>query len=118
MAVRLSDEVAVSILVGDEEVTAYFPGYDNPEMGEAIKKLLGGRFAAGKGGRVADRSFEARVQFFNKMCTRLEGVEDGEGQPLAPTVEGWKQKIPPNWKASFATYFEEKSQLSGDDEVN
>ena len=116
MAVRLSEEVKVAILVGDEEVTAVFPGYSNPEMAEAIKKLATGRTQIGRGGQAKDKSYEARVRFFNTMCSRVENVEGEDGQPLTPETPDWRQKIPANWKLSFALFFEEKATLS-DDEV-
>jgi hypothetical protein len=119
MPVRLSDEIRVSILVGDEEVHAYFPGYGNAEMQEAIKKLLSGRFQAGRGGRAPqDKTFEARVRFFNSMCTRVENVEDAAGNPLTADTEGWKAQIPANWKVSFALHFEEKNTLTEEEEGN
>ena len=117
MAVRLSDEVKVSILVGDEEVVAVFPGYNNPEMDDAIKKLALGRTTIGRGGQAKDKSYEARTRFFNATCIRVENVEEG-GVPLTPDVPDWRQKIPPNWKLSFALFFEEKATLSEDEVGN
>jgi len=116
MAVRLSDEVKVGILIGDEEVRAVFPGYANPEMAAAIKKLALGRNTVGRGGQVKDKSYEARVGFFNSTCIRVENVEGDDGQPLTPDTADWRQKIPANWKLSFALFFEEKATLS-DEEV-
>jgi len=119
MAIRLSDEIRVSILVGDEEVHAYFPGYGNAEMQEAIKKLLSGRFVAGRGGRAPqDKTFESRVRFFNSMCTRVENVEDAAGNPMTADTEGWKAQIPANWKVSFSLHFEEKNTLTEEEEGN
>ena len=119
MAVRLSEEVRVSILLGGEEVHAYFPGYGNAEMQEAIKRLLSGRFIAGRGGRTPqDKTFESRVRFFNSMCIRVENVEDAAGVPLTPDIEGWKGQIPANWKVSFSLHFEEKNTLTEEEEGN
>ena len=118
MAVRLSDEVKVAILVGDEEVTAVFPGYSNPEMDAAIKQLATGRTQIARGGQAKDKSYEARVRFFNATALRVEGVEQDDGTPLTPDVENWRQKIPPNWKLSFALFFEEKATLSEDEVKN
>lgn len=119
MPIRLSDEIKVSILIGEEEAHAFFPGYGNAEMQEAIKKLLSGRFVAGRGGRAPqDKTFEARVRFFNSMCTRVENVEDAAGNPLAADTEGWKAQIPANWKVSFSLHFEEKNTLTEEEEGN
>ena len=119
MPVRLTEEVKVSILIGDEEVHAFFPGYGSTELQDAIKKLLSGRVKQGRGARgVQDKSFEARVSFFNTTCIRVENVEDETGQSLSPDVENWRQKIPANWKVSFALHFEEKNPLSEDEEGN
>ena len=114
MPVRLTEEVKVSILIGDEEVHAFFPGYGSTELQDAIKKLLSGRVKQGRGARgVQDKSFEARVSFFNTTCIRVE-----TGQSLSTDVENWRQKIPANWKVSFALHFEEKNTLSEDEEGN
>jgi hypothetical protein len=118
MAVKLSDEVKISILVQDEEVHAVFPGYGDSEMQEAIKKLLSGRFTAGRGGRAQDKSMDARLRFFNTMCLRVENVELPDGTPLGPSVDNWRAQVPVNWKVSFALNFEEQNTLTEDDEKN
>ena len=118
MAVKLSDEIKVSILVQNEEVHAVFPGYGDREMQEAIKKLLSGRFSAGRGGRAQDKSMEARIRFFNTMCLRVENVELPDGTPLDPTIENWRGEIPVNWKVSFSLNFEEQNTLTEEDEGN
>ena len=118
MAVRLSDEIKVAILIGDEEVAAVFPGYDNLEMSEAIKKLATGRTSINRGGQPKDLSFEARIRFFNTMCSRVENVEGPDGNLLTPDIENWRKFVPPNWKVSFALFFEEKATLSSEDVGN
>ena len=117
MVVRLGDEISVAILIGDEEVTAVFPGYDNEEMAEAIKKLATGRLSTNRGGVPKDQSFEARVRFFNTMCQRVENVEGPDG-PLTPETENWRKLVPANWKVSFAIFFEEKATLTNEDVKN
>ena len=116
MPIRLSDEVRVAILIGDEEITAVFPSYSNPEMAAALKSLATGRTMIGRGGQAKDKSYDARVRFFNAMCSRVEGVEMEDGKALSPEVENWRSYIPANWKISFSLYFEEKATLS-DEEV-
>ena len=116
MAVNLSDEVRVTILIGDEEVHAFFPGYSDPDMIEAQKRLLSGRFDASRG-TPRDKSQEARIRFFNVACQRVENVEH-DGKPLTSDTPDWKQKIPSNWKVSFSLFFEEKSTLSDEDVGN
>ena len=116
MPVRLGDDVKVSILVGDEEVHAFFPPYSNPEMAEAIRKLAQGRTVQ-KRGTVQDKSFDARVRFFNTMCLRVENVQTAEGE-LTPDVENWRNMVPANWKVSFSLNFEEKATLTDDDVGN
>ena len=118
MAVRLSDEISVSILIGDEEVTGVFPGYSNPEMNEAIKALATGRMTTGRGGQPRDKTYDARIRFFNSMCLRMVNVEGPDGQALTPDTENWRTLIPVNWKASFAIFFEEKATLTDDDVGN
>jgi hypothetical protein len=118
MAVKLSDEIKVAILIGDEEVTAVFPGYDNTEMNEAIKKLATGRTSINRGGQPKDLSFEARIRFFNTMCIRVENVEGADGSAITAETENWRKLIPSNWKVSFALFFEEKATLSFEDVGN
>lgn len=117
MPVKLSEEIKVSILIGDDEVTAVFPGYGNAEMATAIKTLATGRMSTGRGG-VKDKTYDARIRFFNTMCQRVENVEGEDGKPLSSDTEGWRNLIPVNWKASFAIFFEEKATLTDDDVGN
>lgn len=117
MAVRLGEEIEVNILVGDEEVRAVFPSYTDEGMAEAIKKLSSGRSVVVRG-QAKDRTHEARVKFFNATCLRVENVEASDGTPLTPDMQGWRSQIPPNWKASFAIYFEERATLSEDEVGN
>ena len=116
MAVNLSSEVKVSILIGDEEVHAFFPGYPDSDFIEAQKKLLSSRFDTQRG-TPRDKSQEARIRFFNTTCLRVENVEH-EGKPLTPEVADWRGKIPVGWKVSFSLFFEEKSTLSEEDVGN
>jgi|TARA_R110000824_G_scaffold190214_2_gene371640 hypothetical protein len=118
MAVKLSDEVKITILIQNEEVHAVFPGYGDKEMQEAIKKLLSSRFTAGRGGRAQDKSMDARIRFFNTMCLRVENVELPDGTPLLSTVENWRAEVPVNWKVSFALPFEEQNTLTEEEEGN
>ena len=120
--IRLDENVRVKIQVGDEEVTAVFPGYDSPEMIQATQKLLSGRFVMARGGRAPqDKSFDARVRFFDSVVLDIEGVEvpDGTGGFMAMgEAENWKARVPANWKVSFASQFEEKSALNEEDRGN
>ena len=125
MAIKLGveDETKVAILIGDEEVTAVFPPQGDAELNEAIKKLATSRQSVNRGGNVKDTSFEARLRFFNTQCRRIENVEGPDGKPLCGEPGGsntpdWRKMVPPNWKVSFALFFEEKATLSAADVGN
>jgi len=114
MAVKLGTDVEVAIAIGDEEVTAVFPAYDDPEFMAEVRKLLGGRWQQ-KGAQQKDKSTEARVRFFNATALNIRNVEGPDGRPIDASSPGWKAKIPANWKVSFALYFEEKNSLTAED---
>jgi len=122
MAVRASEQIRVALPVGDEEVTLTFPGWSDPKMAEAIKKLLRGRQSIRRN-QVKDTSTEARVAFFDGVCLDVENFEEqneaGEWVTCnAETFPDWKDRIPESWKVSAATYFEEKNILTADDVKN
>ena len=112
MAVRLSSSVRVSFEVDDETVVVVFPSYDDPAF-------QGSRWttSSGKRGRtnVTSQLYEARVAFFDETAVDIENVEfegtDGD-QVLSRDVPGWKDKVPVQWKATAASYFEETQVLS------
>jgi hypothetical protein len=110
-------EVEVSILIGDEDVTAVFPPHGDSELNEAIKKLATTRQTNARG-VVKDNSFEARTRFFNTQCRRVLNVEGPDGTPLTAETPDWRSLIPANWKVSFALFFEEKLTLTNDDVGN
>lgn len=125
MAVKLGQEVCVTMPTdasGDEEIRAYFPPYDDAKMLRAVKKLMSSRMKQRRGMLPKDRTAEARVEFFDETCLRVENVEypvgDGTYAPLTSDVEGWRDKIPDSWKASFASNFEEKVTLTESDRKN
>ena len=120
MAVILGRKVRVELFIpeAEDQIIAVFPSYDDEEFSKAITSLLKNRFKQ-IGRRVENRTQEARIAFFDKTCEAVEGVEyiGADGEPIALTsdVEGWKAKIPANWKASIAATFEEK-QTRGDED--
>lgn len=120
MPILLEDTTEVTIRVEGEPVTAYFPGQSTPEMQQAVKELLQGRFRQKSRGKIENRLMEARTRFFDKMCQRIEGVQyrapDGSIQDLTENTEDWQQRIPINWKTTIVAYFEEQEVLS-DEEV-
>ena len=123
MAVILGRKVRVELYIAeaDDQIVAVFPSYDDEEFSKAITSLLKNRFKQ-IGRRVENRTQEARIAFFDKTCEAVEGVEyigdDGSPAPLTPDIEGWKAKIPANWKASIAGTFEENETLGDADRGN
>ena len=123
MAVILGRKVRVELYIAeaDDQIVAVFPLYDDEEFSKAITSLLKNRFKQ-IGRRVENRTQEARIAFFDKTCIEVEGVEyeDGDGNlmSLTPVIDGWKSKIPANWKASIAGTFEEKETLGDEDRGN
>ena len=123
MAVILGRKVRVELFIpeADDQIVAVFPSYDEEEFSKAITSLLKNRFKQ-VGRRVENRTQEARIAFFDNTCEAVEGVEyigdDGNPPSLTPDVDGWKSKIPANWKASIAATFEEKETLGDEDRGN
>lgn len=119
MKVKLGQQVRVQLDVDGGEVVAVFPPRTNAEMIREVRKL---KFAAMPSGRsqnmqkIAARIDEARVGFFDRCCVGVENVtfenEQGDDEDLAPDVEGWKDRIPEDWKAAFARYFDDREALS------
>lgn len=124
MAVIVGDNVRVTITVGNEDITAVFPPYDDVSFQQNIKAFLAGRFRMRGGRKGGDdrRLHDARQKFFDTNAVDIEGVQyrapGGEVADLNGQVENWKRKVPPHWKASFALYFEETGDLSEEEEGN
>lgn len=125
MAVVLGKEVCVSISLDgteEQEIRAYFPAHDDPKTIRAIRKLKAATFTARSNARLLEKMHEARVDFFDAQCLRVEGVvfenEKGELVPLTPDISDWQDRLSPAWKASFASYFEERTALSATDAGN
>jgi hypothetical protein len=123
MAVILGRKVRVPLYIqeSDDKIVAVFPSYDDEDFAKAITSLLKNRFKQ-VGRRMENRTQEARIAFFDKSCLEVEGVEyeneDGTLSPLTPDVDGWKSKLPANWKSSISAEFEEKETLGDEDRGN
>ena len=123
MAVILGRKVRVELFIPESEdkIVAIFPPYDDEDFAKAITNLLKNRFKQ-VGRRMENRTQEARITFFDKTCLEVEGVEyedaDGMLSTLSSDVDGWKSKIPANWKSSISAEFEEKDTLGDDDRGN
>jgi len=121
MAVRLGDEIWVTIYVGDEAVKTKFPAYDDPDMHTAINELIRDK-VRGRGTRTRIEVIEPRIRFYNKVAQDVEGIQfkdtDGKIKSLSGKTEGWKSRVPDNWKSSTASYFEETEALSKEEAKN
>ena len=121
MPVRLSDEQCIVLPVGNEDIRAYFPPADDPEMVRAVRKLFADRGTTGRGGNALVKMFDARIRFFDSQCSRVENAEakneTGEYVPLCDLAD-WKEKFPSQYKVSIALQFEEQATLTGDEVKN
>lgn len=74
-----------------------------------------------RGNKVEDNGIEARRRFIDLLlvgCEEIEVKVDGNWIVLTPSLTGWKERIPLNWKISAASKFEEQETLSPEDEKN
>ena len=121
MAIRLGENVKVSMSVGEEEVTCEFRSWD--EMAADIKTLCTTRVRI-RGKRRPDIDVHGpRIKFFDSNCIRVSGieeknVEDGVWVTLDCTKEGWQSKIPFQVKSTAAAYFEEGEALGTEEAKN
>jgi hypothetical protein len=68
---------------------------------------------------VEDRSFQARVEFVDKILIRAEVQDrDGNWAPVDTTNPDWRNKIPRKCKESVAAKFEAEEAVLEDDEKN
>jgi hypothetical protein len=85
----------------------------------AKKKFLDSRIVQ-RGKRMVNRSTDARIEFFDRQCARVDTLEepnsDGGTNNIMET-DGWQKKVPVEIKvAIIAQAFEEKESLSPEDE--
>lgn len=117
---RISDEVCVTLDAGGEDIKGFFPSLSDPAMSKAIRTLMRNRMQIRRGG-AQDRTLDAREEFFDTTCRRLENVEaknDAGEYVDVCSMDGWQSRVPLNWKSSFASYFEERAVLNEDDRGN
>ncbi len=91
---RLQREWTVTAELGDEEVKFTLREATNEE----INGFLGSRYdiqAKGRKVKADDKSVKARCSFFDDLLTKIENLEDEDGDPV--TLER-KEKIPSKWK--------------------
>lgn len=103
--VKLGSEIKVGLLVGNEEVSFSFREPTNAEL----NRFLSGRYSMSRGKSVNDKSFEARVAFFDLLLTKVENLEDEEGVLVTPEQ---KDKIPSNWKNTVILEAFESNEVS------
>lgn len=101
---KLSREKTATVMLGDEEVKFYFRDPSNKEMND----FLSSRWETGKKGKMADNSHEARCAFFDKLFTKVETLEDPEGNPVTPAN---KEVVPSNWKADMVFRLFESAEI-------
>ncbi|MDP6739686.1 MAG: hypothetical protein QF404_06685 [Planctomycetota bacterium] len=118
----ISKETVCSYIVdtpaGPEELKFWFPGALEPEFQAGKKKFLDSRIVQ-KGRRMVNRSLDARIQFFDRWCRKVQLLEeiDADGQRVN-IMDGpdWKSKVDVVIKAAVVSQnFEEKESLTAED---
>ena len=91
---KLKNELTASVMLGDEKVLLSFRAPTNEELNDFMAKRH--EVSAGKRNiKVRDNSLVARAEFFDKLLTKVENLEDSEGKPITPER---KELIPSTWK--------------------
>jgi hypothetical protein len=107
---RLGTERRIAITVNDEQVHFTLRQATNQE----INQFLSARFST-KRGKFGDSSTPARCNFFDKLLTKVENLEDPSGDPVTAET---KDKIPANWKASIILSLYENEEVEEVDVKN
>ncbi len=116
-------ERRIKVPEGNSTVVLVLRDYSTSEYGAYMKS----RFKMKRGGQVEDRSFDARIEFIDRLLIGIEGIgPDGrptdvtyadpatrEEKKLGPDVENWQHLVNPKWKFSAAVELE-----SGDAETD
>ena len=114
---RIADqlEFKINLGLGDEDPVLIL----RPPTDEEVQEFLSGRFVR-VGKKIEDRSVSAKSELVEKLlvgCRKVEiAANDGTWIPLDPAIDGWKKKIPLNWKSSAGNYFEEREVFTVEDE--
>jgi len=103
---------------GPESLTFTVPGPTDPEFQRGKKKFLDSRIVQ-KGRRMVNRSIDARIDFFDKWCTRVDTLEEEKPDGSVVNImdgDGWLAKVDVVMKcAVVAQHFEEKESLTAED---
>lgn len=85
---------------------------------QEIKRLMTDRFVR-RGGRAEDRSYEARIRFFDTVVLDIQ-EQNGDGAWGSIPKEQWTEtrKVPPKIKTSVAYRFEEEDPITEEEEKN
>lgn len=117
---RLEEEIEIEITSEGAEGDHPVLVVSRPTRAQ-LKRLLSSRFVR-KGNKIEDRSTEAREEFMNDILKSTKNIEvrsdSGEYVPLTPSLPGWRDRIPLNWKTAAALRFEEGEILTPEDEKN
>lgn len=108
---RIEEHLRFTIQIGDDKNPVLI--LRNPTSSET-KAFLKGRFER-RGRKIDDRSVESRERFINDLLVGCENIEVKDGDnwvSLIPSMPGWEEKIPLNWKTSVAVQFEEQEIVS------
>lgn len=104
---------------GTEKIKFTFPGVTDTSFQRGKKKHLDSRTAT-KGRRPIARWAEARIEFFDKFCERVDTLEERDAEGTVRNImdgKDWLSKIDVNWKAGIVgEHFEEKESMTAEDE--
>ena len=104
----------------NDDVVGVFPAMNTPEMMNAIKDFQNERFTEDmRTGQVRNNVRPASMRFFDRTCERFENVMFTEDKKFTPEeVENWKNEVPPHWKTSFASNFQERAVVTDTERGN
>ncbi|MBI5427260.1 MAG: hypothetical protein HZA02_03150 [Nitrospinae bacterium] len=106
----------VAVPVGKDKAVLLLRNYDTEEY----TQFLSDRYLLKHGGRVEDRSMQARIDFIDKLLVGVEAMNE-HGQPdyvtyvdpasgtqekLTPQVDHWRDFVNPSWKIAAALELE------------